>query len=108
MKKSPLQQVRDQFGSKKELVERLLPLVDRLQADESDAEFARRLGTASNKQLLRMWNVASTVKEKFGSRDALIDAVVKAKFGKENNDYRDALGRLTNARLIDLHRQLKG
>lgn len=108
MKKSPLQQVRDQFGSKKELVERLLPVVDRVQTDESDAEFAQRLGTASNKQLLRMWTVASTVKEKFGTRAALVDAVVKAKFGKENNDYRDALGRLTNARLLDLHRQLKG
>lgn len=108
MKKSPLQQVRDQFGSKKDLVERLLPLVERLHSDESDAEYARRLGTASNKQLLRMWTTAAAVKEKFSTRAALVDAVVKAKFGKENNDYRDALGRLTNARLLDLHRQLKG
>lgn len=108
MKKSPLQQVRDQFGSKQELVERLLPLVDRLQADEGDAEFARRLGTASNKQLLRMWAVEAAVKEKFGSRDGLLDAVVKAKFGKENSEYRTALTRLTKARLLDLHRQLQG
>lgn len=108
MKKSPLQQVRDQFGSKQELVQRLLPLVDRLVDGESDEEFARRLGTASNKQLLRMWTVESAVKEQFGSRDALIDAVVKAKFGKENNDYRTALTQLTKARLLDLHRQSKG
>jgi|SRR5690625_288234 len=108
MKKSPLQQVRDQFGSKEALVEKLLPLVDRFDSEESDEEFARRLGTASNKQLLRMWNTETLVKEKFGSRDALLDAVVKAKFGKENPDYRTALSRLSKARLVDLHRQLNG
>lgn len=108
MKKSPLQQVRDQFGSKESLVERLLPLVDRLVADEADADFARRLGNASNKQLLRMWAVEAAVKEQFGTRDALVDAIVQAKFGKPNADYRASLTRLTKARLLDLHRQLAG
>lgn len=108
MKKSPLQQVREQFGSKEALVEKLLPLVDRFDSEESDAEFAHRLGTASNKQLLRMWKTEALVKDQFGSRDALLDAVVQAKFGKENPDYRTALSRLSKARLVDLHRQLKG
>lgn len=108
MKKSPLQQVRDQFGSKEALVEKLLPLVDRFDKDETDEEFAHRLGTASNKQLLRMWKTEALVKEKFGSRDALIDNIVQAKFGRDNPDYGTALGRLTKARLLDLHRQYQG
>lgn len=108
MKKSPLQQVRDQFGSKEALVEKLLPLVDRFDSEESDAEFAHRLGTASNKQLLRMWKTEEIVKEQFGSRDALTDKIVQAKFGKDNPDYAAALGRLTKARLLDLHRQYQG
>lgn len=108
MKKSPLQQVRDQFGSKQELVTRLLPLVSSRIEGESKEDFARRLGTASNKQLLRMWTVENTVKEQFETRDALIEKLMTGKFGKENSDYREALGRMTNARLLDLHRQIKG
>lgn len=108
MKKSPLQQVRDAFGTKESLVERLLPVVDRLVEGETDEDFARRLGNASNKQLLRMWKLETSVKDQFGTRDAMIDAIVHAKFGKTNADYRASLARLTKARLLDLHRQIAG
>lgn len=113
-KKSPLQLVRDQFGSKEELVNKLLPLIDRLKKEESDSDFARRIGNASNTQLLRMWKVEQAVQERFGSKDALIDAIVRLKFKegkngyKGNADYQAALGRKSKSYLLDLHRQLKG
>lgn len=107
-KKSPLQQVKEQFGSKKALADQLIPVLDRTRAGESDEDFARRIQAASNKQLLRMFAVEKAVKDQFGSRDGLIDAIVKAKFGKENADYRNALAKNTKARLLDLHRQIAG
>lgn len=107
-KKSPLQQVKEQFGSKKALADQLIPVIDRLRADESDADFQRRIQSASNKQLLRLFAVEQSVKDKFGSKDALIDAIVQAKFGKENADFRQALTKQSKARLLDLHRQTAG
>ena len=107
-KKSPLQQVKEQFGTKKALADQLIPVIDRLNPNESDADFARRIQAASNKQLLRLHAVEQTVKERFGSRDALIDAIVQAKFGKANADYRQSLTKYTKVRLLDLHRQIAG
>lgn len=107
-KKSPLQLVKEQFGTKQALADKLIPVVDRLRADESDEDFARRIRAASNKQLLRLLAVEEAVKTRFGSRDALIDAIVQAKFGTANVDYRNALTKYSKVRLLDLHRQIAG
>ena len=105
MKKSPLQQVRDEFGSKDKLAEKLIPLLDR-HNDESDDVFARRIRTASNAKLLRLWRAEHAVKEQFGSRDKLVDAVVELKMGRADADYRASIDSLPKTRLLDLHRQL--
>lgn len=105
MKKSPLQKVRDEFGSKEELAKRLLPLLERPEGESQEA-FARRLGAASNLKLLRLWRAEHAVKERFGSKEKLVDALVTAKFGKDNADYRASLNGLTKTRLLDLHRQI--
>lgn len=105
MKKSPLQQVRDEFGSKEALAEKLIPMLD-ARDEESPDDFARRIKTASNKQLLKIWRVENRVKAEFGSRDALLDKIVDLRFGTANDDYRNRLDRYTNARLLDIHRGL--
>lgn len=105
MKKTPLQRVKDEFGSKAALAEKLQPMLMKPE-DESDDDFSRRLRTASNKQLLRLWDAEQRVKADFGSRDKLVDACVRARFdGNDNADYRAKIARYTTTRLLDLHRQ---
>ena len=105
MSKSPLTQVREQFGSKKELAAKLLTLLDRHDG-ETESEFAARIQGASNKQLLRLQAVEEKVKSAFGGKDALVDAIVALKFGKPNADYKAKLSTFTKAKLLDLHTSL--
>ena len=105
MKKTPLQRVKDEFGSKAALAEKLQPMLTKPE-DESDEDFGRRLRTASNKQLLRLWDAEQRLKSGLGSKAALVDAIVKALFdGRDNADYRAKISRYTTTRLLDLHRQ---
>lgn len=108
MKKTPLQQVKEQFGSKDALAKKLVALLDKPE-DEDQADFERRIETASNKQLLRLWSAEQAVKSRFGSKDKLIDAVVRARFdGNDNADYRAKVSTYSKTRLLDLHRQVTG
>ena len=106
MKKSPLQQVRDEFGSKAELASKLVPLLDRRDG-ESDDEFERRIRTSSNRQLLRLWRAEERVKSDFGGKDKLVDAIVAFKFGASDpGPYRGKLMKQSKTRLLDLHDSL--
>lgn len=108
MKKTPLQQVKDEFGSKEALAKKLIPLLERREDEEAE-EFERRILTASNKQLLRLWKAEQDVKSGFGTRDQLVDAIVKARFdGRDNADYRAKISGYAKTRLLDLHRQVAG
>lgn len=107
MKKTPLQLVKDEFGTKDALASKLIPLLN-CPEDEDKADFERRIRTASNKQLLRLWNAEQRVKQDFGSKDKLIAAIVKAKFNGSNADYSAKISRYSSSRLLDLHRQVAG
>ena len=103
MSKNPLAEVKEKFGSKEALVQSLLPLLDRHDG-EDDAQLAKRVRVASNRQLLRLRTAEDRVKAEFGGKDALVDAIVLLKFGaKGNADYRRKLTTLTKTRLLDLH-----
>lgn len=104
-KLTPVEEVRQRFGSKEALAKQLLKVVDK-DDDVDDAEFERRIMTASNRQLLRLYEVSEIIKGRFGSKKNLVDAIVKAKFPKGNDPYRDKLMTLPSTRLLDLHRSL--
>ena len=106
MKKSPLQLVKDEFGSKDALASKLIPLLT-CPEDEDKAEFERRIRTASNKKLLRLWNAEQSLKDQFSSKDKLIAAIVQAKFKGSNPDYATRISNYTSTRLLDLHRQVE-
>ncbi|MBM4321106.1 MAG: hypothetical protein FJ125_14425 [Deltaproteobacteria bacterium] len=107
MKRTPLQEVKERFGSKEELVEALAPLLVRPEG-ESEAEHQARLLTVPNKKLLHLHQVQSETKKRFGSRETLVDAICKLKFGDKNidQDYRTKLLTLSNASLLDRYRAL--
>lgn len=101
-KKTPVQLVREQFGTKAELAAKLAPVLTRPEG-ETEEEFITRLSTASNKQLLRLWNAEERVKSEFGGREKLVDEIVGYKFPhKGNAGYKAKLQSLTSTRLLSL------
>lgn len=107
MRLSPLQKVNKQFGDRKELINQLLPLVDRRDGD-TDASVRSRLGGLSNGRLLRLWDVEQQLRERFGSREALVDKLVEARKAAGHTSIdavRAKLSGYSKARLLDLTRQ---
>ncbi|MFN3198602.1 MAG: hypothetical protein ACE366_09355 [Bradymonadia bacterium] len=103
---TPLQQVKNEFGSKEALVDKLLPMLDK-GAEEDNAEFKARLVRVSNAKLLRLWHRENNLRDKFGSREALVDKIVELKTaGKGNADYRRKLLGQSTGRLLNLHSSL--
>ena len=97
--KSPFLTVKETFGGKDKLVDKLVGL---LESDESKEELRKRLLSVSNSKLVRLHSVATTVKEKFGSRDKLLD---KATAGHpKDKELRGKLEGFSTARLLDVAR----
>lgn len=102
MKKPPLSQVQERFESKEKLVSALEDLatedlfIDRV----SDQKGLRRV---SNKKLLRLHSTLSAVKQRFGSRDKLIAAILEIDKRQKDQGYRARLEGYPTPRLLDLH-----
>jgi hypothetical protein len=102
-KKSPFKQVMDDHGGKEQLVDAIVGVLERAEGEDKDALKAR-LQTSSNSKLLRLFATAKQVKEQFGSKEHLVDAILAAMKRHKDVDYRQKLLGFTPARLLDLHR----
>ncbi|MFO0750208.1 MAG: hypothetical protein U1F43_31750 [Myxococcota bacterium] len=102
--KTPKQAVETRFGTRKDLVAKIAPLIG-----ASDDEKRRLLGT-TNAKLLRIHEVAEAVSKQFGSKAKLIDAMAKLQFGaaKPNDGWRAKMEAQTVKKLFDKHRELAG
>ena len=98
--KSPLAIVNENFGAKDKLVDKLVGLLDR--GDESKDDLRKRLSTAANTKLLHLHKVATEVKEKWGSHDALVQDVAKALGRTKDKPFVERLAAYSDARLVDL------
>jgi hypothetical protein len=103
MKKTPLQVVKERFGDKAKLVEALRKFtqedlwVNRLNADKG-------LELVSNAKLLRLYDTFSAVKEKFGNRFKLIDAIVELEKRTKDAGFRARLEKYPVPRLFDMYK----
>ncbi|MCA9562925.1 MAG: hypothetical protein KC561_05520 [Myxococcales bacterium] len=104
-KLTPMQEVKERFGSKEALAEALIPMLERNDSEDAD-EFRARIAAASNKQLLRLHSVHETINRRFGSKEKLVDAIVAKKFPKGNDPYRAKLLTKRPAQLLDLVQSL--
>lgn len=101
MKKPPLNLVQERFQSKEKLVSALEKLatedlfVDRLNEKKG-------LIRVSNKKLLRLHATLSAVKERFGSREKLISAIIELHKRQKDQGYRVRLESYPTPRLFDL------
>ncbi|HVY47063.1 MAG TPA: hypothetical protein VHB21_14345 [Minicystis sp.] len=76
--KSPLAQVKERFESKEKLVAAIQSFADDDKLWMKRTSEEKGLEHVSNAKLLRLHATFSAVKEKFGSRDKLIDAILAA------------------------------
>jgi len=104
---TPLATVKERFGTK----EKLVAAVEKLTTDElwianlsSDHGGSRGLGHVSNAKLLRLHDTLSEVKDQFGTRSKLIDAVLKAEGRPKDADYRIRLEKYAVPRLYDQYK----
>jgi len=105
MAKAPLVIVKDKFESK----EKLVAAVEKLQTGDlwvDRVSGAKGLGRVSNAKLLRLHALLSDAKERFGTRDKLVGAILELEKRQKDKALATALGTYSLPRLIDLHRSL--
>lgn len=102
-KKSPLEQVKEKFQDKETLVERVISV---LPTGGDDAEaLKKKLLAASNKKLLRLFELGNEIKTKYGSTDALAAAAAAAVGKAKDQAYvakLAALAKKAPARVLDM------
>jgi hypothetical protein len=102
--KTPLQVVNEQHGGKEKLVDKLVGLIEK--GEEGAEDIKERLRNVSNTKLLRLLEVAETVKEKYGSKDKLTQVVADALGRAKDADYVKRLSAYSPGKLLDLAKSL--
>lgn len=108
-KKSPLQTMKEKFGEKEQLVDRILSVITL--GDEDKDTVKSRLLAVSNKKLLRIFEVASEVKTRYGSAEKLAEAAAKAAGKAKDQAYVAKLAKIAQkspARVLDMVKSVAG
>jgi hypothetical protein len=101
--KNPLAVVKDKFGDKAKLVE----AVEKFTSDDlwvARTNKGKGLAHVSNTKLLRLHATFSEVKEKFGTREKLIDAILELEKRVKDAGYRQRLLAWPVPRLYDTYK----
>lgn len=104
-KKTPLQIVKDRYGSKDKLIDAVAELVQPEEGESAD-DHKKRLKYVSNAKLLHLLGVAEQAKQ-LGGRDGMVDAILQLKGQPKDHEYRDRLKKLSTGRLVDLTQSLQ-
>lgn len=99
LKKSPLARVKEEFGGKDKLVDKIVGVLE--SGDESKDEVRQRLLGVANRKLIRLYSVATKTKE-LGGHDKLAAATADSLNRSKDKDYVAKLGEFSNGRLIDV------
>jgi hypothetical protein len=103
--KTPAVEVKEKFGSKENLIKEVKKLFDKTDMFASKLNPDKGVERVSNRKLLRLHQMATEVKEKFGSRKKLVEAYLTMT-GKPNvKDAAEKLSVLTLGKLLDLYHQ---
>jgi hypothetical protein len=101
--KTPLALVKEKFGDKTKLVE----AVEKFTGDElwvSRTNKDKGLAHVSNAKLLRLYAVFTEVKQKFGTREKLVDAVLEIEKRTKDTGFRQRLLEWPVPRLFDAYK----
>jgi len=97
--KSPLARVKDEFGGKDKLVDKIVGVLDA--GDEGKDVLRKRLLGVANGKLIRLFSVATRTKQAGGHDKLAATTAERHKHGKDK-DYVTKLGGLSDARLLDM------
>src|SRR5688572_33286792 len=100
---TPLAAVQEKFGEKAKLVAELEKIAkdDDLWVSRTNA--GKGLAHVSNAKLIKLHRTFSEVKEKFGSRAKLIDAILEVQRRAKDEGYKTRISALPVLRLYDLY-----
>jgi len=101
--KTPLARVKEQFGDK----EKLVAAVEKLGGEDlwvARTNENKGLAHVSNAKLLRLHRLLSEVKEKFGTREKLVDAILELEKRTKDAGYKQRLSAWPVPRLYDTYR----
>ena len=102
MKKSPLAAVKERFESKEKLVQAVSALSSSdLWVDQLGA---KGLSRVSNAKLLKLHTLLSDAKDRFGSREKIVSAILEAKNRAKDTGLRSKLAAYPLPRLLDVYR----
>jgi len=96
---SPLARVKQEFGGKDKLVDKIVGLIDA--GDESKDDLRKRLLGAANRKLIRLHSVATQVKG-VGGRDQIAAAAAQELGKAKDKDYVAKLSTFSSGRLVDM------
>ena len=101
--KTPLSIMKEQFGEKSKLVEALEKLTgDALWVSRTNKD--KGLAHVSNAKLLRLHATFTAVKEKFGTREKLIDAILEIEKRTKDAGFKQRLLEWPVPRLFDAYK----
>ena len=101
---TPLAVVKEKFGDKEKLVAEVEKFTkdDDLWVSRTNAN--KGLKHVSNAKLVKLHRTFSEVKEKFGTRAKLIDAILEVEKRTKDDGYKSRLGHFPVPRLYDLYK----
>jgi hypothetical protein len=105
LKQSPLARVKEEFGGKDKLVDKIVGVLD--SGDESKDELRKRLLGVSNTKLIRLFSVATQTKQA-GGHDKLAAVTAEKLNRAKDKDYVNKLGEFSNGRLLDMMHAAEG
>lgn len=101
--KSPLALVKEEFGDKEKLVAAVRKLAEQdLWVARENSE--KGLAHVSNAKLIRLFRIFTEVKEKFGTRAKLIDAILDLEKRTKDAGYKTRLEKFPVPRLYDMYK----
>jgi len=103
--KTPLQTVKDQFGSKDKLIETVAGLLGKNKDEVS--ELKESLRGSANAKLLRLHGMMTEIQERWGGVDKLVEEILTKLNRTKDDDYRTSLLSRTPGRLLDLARRVE-
>ena len=99
---TPLAVVKERFGDKAKLVAELEKLTGDLWVSRTSAK--KGLAHVSNAKLLRLHRIFTQVKEQFGTREKLIDAILEIEKRTKDDGYKARLAKFPVPRLYDMYK----
>lgn len=103
---SPLQEIKERFGSKDKLVKELKGMFDKGDLFIERLNTDKGIAHVANRKLLKLYDVAGEVKERFTTRAKLTDDLLKTLKREKDEGFRARLDKWGLPRLWDYYKSV--